>query len=415
MNRADSLDIEKQLASGGYVRARDGQAPDVWVLNTCAVTAEGMRKSRKALRRCASSGARVIVTGCAVDMDASEMSADGVAAIYTNREKGSIVRDLGEGGALGPRTVPWSPEDLVRVPVKVQDGCSRYCSYCIVPYLRPEPQSKTAEAIMEEVRAAVEAGAGEVILCGIDLGSYREPDHGWGITRLAESVSGESQDAWVRLSSIELFDVDDGLADLMRDGAVCGHLHVPLQSGDERVLTDMKRHYDPEEFARRVEELKDIGGGLAVTSDVMVGFPTEDETAFENTRIMVERMAFSRLHVFKYSRRPGTGAFDLGDPVEPGVKSRRARELRALGGELASRFHAGLVGRIIQVLVEGSMESEPGMLFGRARSFAGVVFSGGPGLIGKIVEVRVTSSNGGYARAESYPPARTAEGGRVGR
>lgn len=415
VNRSDSLDIEKQFAARGYVRAASGQVPDIWVLNTCAVTGEGMRKSRKAARRCAASGARVIVTGCAVDMNPSELRVDGVEAVYSNKDKAAIVEDACAGTSFEARQVAWSPEDLVRVPIKVQEGCNRYCSYCIVPYLRPGQYSRAVEEIQAEVSAAVEAGAGEVILCGIDLGSYCEPTTGSGIDSLARAVAEAAGDAWVRLSSIELFDVGDGVVDLMRQGMLSRHLHVPLQSGDSGVLAAMRRKYEPSDFAARVGELKESVKGLAVTSDVLVGFPTEDEQAYENTRELVEAMGFSRLHVFKYSRREGTKAFALGDPVRPEEKARRASELRALARTLASRFHADLVGRIIEVLTEGSMESEPGSLFGRAESFAGVIFPGGPELIGKVVRVRVTSSGPAGVRGEITTGSGPGEGECIGR
>ena len=396
VNRADSLSIERELAGRGYRRALAGEVPTVWVVNTCAVTGEGMRKSRKLVRRCARSGARVVVTGCGADFDPEALRVPGVAAVVPNKDKSIIGQaacpdDGGEGQKTG--SVPWSPEELVRVPLKVQEGCGRFCSYCIVPYLRPPPHSVPSGSVLAEVRALRSRGVGEIVLCGIDLGSYREPSCGDTLESLVASVLEEAGDMWVRLSSIELSDVNDGLVGLLaEENSLCGQLHLPLQSGDERVLSDMGREYEPDEFKRKVEEIRDIVPGIGITTDVMVGFPTEDERAFLNTRGLLSSAGFSRAHVFRYSPRRGTAAFPLGDPVAPEVKYKRAAELRETAREGARRFHDTFVGRIIPVLVEARMENEPGCLFARARSFAGVVMEGSEELVGSCVEVEITSA-----------------------
>lgn len=396
VNRADSLTIEKDLAARGFTRAAPGEVPDIWVVNTCAVTGEGMRKSRKLARRCAKSGARVIVTGCGADMDPRAFDITGAETVVPNLGKGDIAREAcREAGiaATDATTSSWAPEDLVRVPLKVQEGCERFCTYCIVPYLRPPPSSKTIADVVTEFESLRAKGAGEVILCGIDLGSYREPATGKGLESLVASVCESAGDTWVRLSSIELSDVDRGLVDVMRAGGpVRRHLHVPLQSGDARVLADMGRNYTPQAYSRRVAEVREQVPGVSITTDVMVGFPTEDEEAFEGTRTMLDEIAFFRVHVFKYSPRPRTSASEMGDPVPPDVKDRRAVELRELARANALRFHEGFVGRIIQVLVEATMDSKPGCVFGRAESFAGVMLEGAPHLVGRSVDVLVTGA-----------------------
>ncbi|PKQ28600.1 MAG: hypothetical protein CVT63_01770 [Candidatus Anoxymicrobium japonicum] len=392
VNRADSIAIEKELTRRGYRRAAEHSVPDIWIVNTCAVTGEGMKKSRKVARRCAASGAKVIVTGCGVDFQPSSFQVDGVDSLVPNREKHALVSSCCDVTTEDAPDVVWSPEELVRAPVKVQDGCSRFCAYCVVPFLRPEPSSRTIGEVVEDVRVLEASGAGEVILCGIDLGSYSDPSTGARLDALVEAVSSAAGKMWVRLSSIELSDVSDGLVRLMREGAVCGHLHVPLQSGDAGVLEAMGRGYTPGEFARRVREIVSAFPEISITSDVMVGFPGEDDKAFENSLALVEDLAFWRLHVFKYSRRRGTRAFEFGDPVLSAEKARRAIAMRDLARAAAERFHASQVGRIIPVLVEGVIESEPGKLFGRAKSFAGAVFDGDPALIGSVTGVRVTSS-----------------------
>ena len=392
------LPSERELAQRGYRRASDSEVPDLWVVNTCAVTSEGMKKSRKAVRRCAGSGARGIVTGCGADLDPGAVDADGVERVLPNRDKPALVSDACPGACERVDTVPWTPEEIARVPLKVQEGCARFCTYCVVPHLRPGPYSKPAATVTAEAAEIAAGGAGEIILCGIDLGSYSDPDSGEGLGTLAVRVSEAAPGTWVRLSSIELSDVTGDLLASMRAGSVCRHLHLPLQSGDAGVLRGMGRSYDPLAFAARVEEIKTLVPGMAVTSDVMVGFPGEDEAAFENTLEMVERLRFSRLHVFKYSPRPMTAASELGDPVPAESKAARALLLRRAGERAAAEFHTGLAGRIIEVLVEDTMDSEPGMLFGRTESFAGAVFAGPPESIGNVVELEVTSGEASFVR-----------------
>ena len=392
VNRADSLQLESDLRAKGLKRAGGGEAPDVWVVNTCAVTAEGMRKSRKAARRAASAAARVLVTGCGVDYDPSAWTGKRAMETFPNAAKSSMI-----GTALGgeSESVPFrevDPGELVRVPLKVQDGCSRFCAYCIVPYLRPPPFSRCSREVVRQVEALCSCGTGEIILCGTDLGSYREPSSGEGLGRLVEEVSRACGDAWLRLSSIEFGDVDGTLVEHMNGGRLCEHLHLPTQSGSDEILARMGRGYTAGEFERAVSVLRGAVKGLAVSGDIMVGFPGETEEHHRETLEVVERTAFSRLHVFKYSPRPGTRACAMGDNVAPDVKDRRAAEVRHVARGSASRFHEGYVGRIIQVLVEGPVNTRPGTMFGRSRGFAGVVFPGSPELLGRKVRVEVTGA-----------------------
>jgi threonylcarbamoyladenosine tRNA methylthiotransferase MtaB len=408
VNRADSLMIEKHLAARGYSRALPGDTPDIWVVNTCAVTAEGMRKSRKAVRKIAASPASVIVTGCGVDFEPEAFTLEGVSSVVRNKDKGVLV-DAACTTVGVDCGVDLSPEELVRVPVKVQEGCARYCTYCVVPHLRPGPYCKSIRDVELEARDLEERGVGEIILCGIDLGTYSDPESGAGLAELVDAVSRAAPSMWLRLSSIELTDVDDALIERMRDGSLCRHLHVPLQSGDLDVLRAMGRNYTPSFFEERVGRIGDIVPGVSVTSDIMVGFPGETDEAFENSLGVVRRLEFSRLHIFKYSPRRGTKAYALGDPVPPEVKKRRAQAMRDAAARSAAAFHDRLVGRIIPVLVEGAMDSEPGRLFGRAESFAGAIFDGGSDLIARRVGLMVEEGGLEGIRGTIVPPGAEGE------
>lgn len=415
VNRADSIAIARGMESAGGTQSRGETIPDVWVVNTCAVTSEAMKKSRKAVRRCAASGARVTVTGCASELEPETF--EGIAG------PGSVVpnctKELIGGYPWGdiPGGLPAYPlpaGDAVRVPVKVQDGCERFCAYCIVPYLRGKPRSREFGSIVAEMHLLEESGAGEIVLCGIDLGSFRDPASGAGVAGLVEGLLEESCRMWLRLSSLELSDVTDELLCLMAERErLCAHLHLPLQSGDARVLEDMGRGYDPGDFAARVEEIRTLVPGVAITTDVMVGFPTESREAFERTVSLLSRVGFSRVHVFKYSPRRGTCAYGLGDPVDAATKETRASLLRALAAGTARRFYEGFNGRIMPVLVEATMKSEPGRIFARAQSFAGVVIEGGPELVGKFASVRIEGSGADVLKGVIVHPADSGREGEV--
>jgi len=402
VNRADSISIERDFAETGFRKAGPDEVPDVWVVNTCAVTAEGMRKSRKAVRRCARSGAHIIVTGCAPELELDTFQTlTGVHAVVKNSEKSKIASMASELEGWADQPIPWRCDKLVRVPLKVQDGCERFCTYCVVPYIRGKHVSRTLPDVIRDLGAMSDAGVGEVVICGIDLGSYRDLESGAVLDDLVERVVDNAGDMWVRLSSIELCEVTDRLLETMSgENALRKYLHVPLQSGDDTVLADMGRNYSTAWFRSRVAEIRDAVPEAGISTDVMVGFPTESEEAFARTRSMMEETGFSRAHVFKYSPRPLTAAISLGDPVEPVTKGRRAEELIRISRESAVRFHRGLIGRIILVLVEGMLEGEAGSVLGRAGNFAGVVINGDRGLVGKKIPVRVTGYGPRWLRGE---------------
>ncbi len=405
VNRADSHTLERELSICGYAPAGRGEVPTVWIVNTCAVTAEGARKSRKAVNRAVASGSRVLVTGC--DSTLEEWDS-GVERVFCNEEKRDIV--TAACPSTGGSSLDWSASGIVRVPLKAQDGCTRYCSYCVVPYLRGTPRSRSVEEVVAEARLLRDAGAGEIVLCGIDLGSYRG-ESGERLTDLVAILLEDFGDTWLRLSSLEVGDVDDELLDLLAaDNVVCRHLHLPMQSGDDGVLSDMNRPYTAGEYVEKVRHIKERLPSAAVTTDVMVGFPTETPDSFRASASTLEELSFSRVHIFPYSPRPGTSAFPLGDPVSAAEKYERARELREIAASNAREFHAGFVGRIIPVLVEAAMKSQPGLLFARSEGFAPVFIEGGKEMIGGKVEARVASSDVEGLRAHLDASALNLEG-----
>jgi threonylcarbamoyladenosine tRNA methylthiotransferase MtaB len=237
--------------------------------------------------------------------------------------------------------------------VKVQDGCDSSCAYCIIPTVRGAARSRPASAVLEEVSRRVQAGQPEMVMTGISVGDYRDPDQGLELGELMMAVAQVPGVERVRLSSVEVIHVKDTLLQaLATEPKVCPHLHVPMQSGDDQVLRAMGRHYTAGEYVERVAAVREVAPRVNVTADVIVGFPTEDEDAFERTIEAIDAAGISRAHVFPYSPRPGTVAAALGDRVAPEEKKRRSAALRG-HCEVRSRHHrAAKLGELETVLVD---------------------------------------------------------------
>jgi threonylcarbamoyladenosine tRNA methylthiotransferase MtaB len=321
VSHTDAHEIREALLADGHVEG----GTDVAVVNTCCVTNEAVRKSRQAASRAARTHRRVYVTGCAANL-----AADAFAGLPQNvtvvarRSEETPAFIAGDVGALGCVQAD-ARLDRVRAFVKIQDGCSFSCNFCVIPLVRGASRSRAAIAVLAEARRRVEQGHREIVLTGINLGCYRDRDAGYKLPRLVREVGAIPGLARLRLSSIEVNHVDPELVEALRETpTVSPHLHVPLQSGDDRVLRDMARRYSAETFLRRLEPLEDLN----VTTDAIVGFPTETDQAFERTLAVVRHAGITKVHVFPYSPRPGT-VTAADDPVPASVKKDRSARLRA--------------------------------------------------------------------------------------
>jgi threonylcarbamoyladenosine tRNA methylthiotransferase MtaB len=322
VSHVDAQEIRERLLADGHAE-RDGDA-DVAVVNTCCVTHEAVRKSRHAAARAARTHQRVYVTGCGASLDQ-----DGFAGLPENvvvvgcpseETAETVARDVGAIGCVQAD----ARLERVRAFVKVQDGCSFSCNFCVIPQVRGASRSRRAEAVLREVQRRVEQGHREVVLTGINLGCYRDREARWDLPRLVREAGATPGLARLRLSSIELNHVNAGLAAALRETpTVARHLHVPLQSGDDGVLRAMGRRYSASTYLRRLEALGDFN----LTTDVIVGFPGEDEPAFRRTLEVVEAAGVSSVHVFPYSPRPGT-VTAAADTVPREVKRERGARLR---------------------------------------------------------------------------------------
>ncbi len=325
VSHTDAHDVRERLLGDGHVERPAEDGADVAVVNTCCVTHEAVRKSRQAATRAARTHRRVYVTGCAANL-----AADAFAGLPENvtvvarRSEETPAFVAGDVGALGCVQAD-AHLDRVRAFVKIQDGCSFSCNFCVIPLVRGASRSRSAAAVLDEVRRRVEQGHREIVLTGINLGCYRDRAAGYKLPRLVRAVGAVSGLDRLRLSSIEVNHVDRELVAALRETpAVSRHLHVPLQSGDDGVLRDMARRYSSSTYLRRLEPLEDFN----LTTDAIVGFPTETDAAFERTLAVIDAARITKVHVFPYSPRPGT-VTAARDSVPPAVKKERSARLRA--------------------------------------------------------------------------------------
>jgi threonylcarbamoyladenosine tRNA methylthiotransferase MtaB len=346
VSHADAQEIKERLVAEGHAEDTAGDA-DIAVLNTCCVTHEAVRKSRQAARRAARRARTVYVTGCAANL---ERAFDGlpdnvtVVSLPSERTAAFIAGDVGAIGCLQDEV----GLDRVRAFVKVQDGCSFSCRFCVIPQVRGASRSRSAAAVLGEIRRRVAQGHREVVLTGINLGCYRDRTAGYDLPRLVRAAGAVPGLARLRLSSVEVNHLDDRLVAAIRETPVVSpHLHVPLQSGDDRVLKAMGRRYSVATYLRRLDK----AAGFNVTTDVIVGFPDEDDAAFANTVQTVEAAGITKVHVFPYSPRQGTSTAE-DDRVPPAVKKERSATLRAVSAAACRRRWEARVGTSDLVLVD---------------------------------------------------------------
>src|SRR5712691_4643580 len=346
VSQTDAQEIRERLLADGHDER--GADAEIAVVNTCCVTHEAVRKSRHAAARAARSHQRVYVTGCAANLAGEAFAGLPENVIVLPRRSEEVAAAVaGDVGAIACVQAD-GRLDRVRAFVKVQDGCSFRCNFCVIPQVRGASRSRSAEAVLVEVSRRVAQGHREVVLTGINLGCYRDRAAGYTLARLIREAGAVPGLARLRLSSIEVNHVTEELERALRESpTVSRHLHVPLQSGDDGVLKAMARRYSVSTFLRRLERFE----GFNLTSDVIVGFPAEDERAFENTLRTVEVAGITKVHVFPYSPRPGTKTAEA-DPVPPAVKKERSARLRALSEAACLARWREKVGREDVVLID---------------------------------------------------------------
>jgi len=363
LNQAESDSMAEDLTTQGIEVAAHDESPDMVVVNTCTVTREATKASRQAIRKAVKHNpdAKVVVIGCYAVSNPEEIEAiEGVDAILSNDDKESFLEALGKQSEpllqIGMRGSKRSLPYRVRANLKAQTGCDEWCSFCIIPTTRGPLRSIEEDGLIAEARAKVEAGAREIVMTGVHLGKYRFDQGGdeRDLIRLMQRLL-DIDGVWrLRLSSILSQHLTDGVVDFIAaEPRICRFLHVPLQAGDDEVLTAMNRPYDMKGYMESVRRATNRIEDLALATDIIVGFPGESEAAFERTMDVVRDVRFSKLHVFRYSERPDTAAVAMRHHEVPGdVKRDRSKRLIRLGNEIRSRFLQDRIGRPLEVLVE---------------------------------------------------------------
>ncbi|HEU4941815.1 MAG TPA: MiaB/RimO family radical SAM methylthiotransferase [Gaiellaceae bacterium] len=346
VSHSDAQALRERLIADGHEESPEGA--DIAIVNTCCVTHEAVSKSRQAASRAARAHERVYLTGCSANLGGGATTGlpENVVVVARPSEEvaEAVARDVGAIGCVRAD----ARLDRVRAFVKVQDGCSFRCNFCVIPLVRGRSRSRRAAAVLAEIAKRVRQGHREVVLTGINLGCFRDREAGFTLPRLIREAGEIPGLERLRLSSIEINHVDDELIDALRETPCAGrHLHVPLQSGDDGVLLAMGRRYTAATYLRRVAELGDFN----LTADVIVGFPAEDDAAFERTLEVVGEAGITKVHVFPYSPRPGT-ATAADDTVPPQVKKERSARLRALSHEACLKLWRAKLGREDLVLVD---------------------------------------------------------------
>jgi threonylcarbamoyladenosine tRNA methylthiotransferase MtaB len=367
VSQADAMIARQALLAAGHTEAAETEA-ELHVINTCCITSEAEAKSRQAVRRSLNTADRVLVAGCAVNLHGAQFHEidDRVSAFVGTAEE--VADQMAEGlGAcvdlghdvLARQTPKSRSSDRTRGFIKVQDGCDCRCAYCIIPTVRGSARSRPASAILAEAARRAQEGQPEMVMTGISVGDYRDPENGLELGELMMKVAQVPGVERVRLSSVEVIHVKDSLIDALEtEPKVCPHLHVPMQSGDDEVLRAMGRHYDAGQYLEAIQALRQAVPHVNVTTDVIVGFPTETEAAFERTLTAVEEAGITRVHVFSYSPRPGTRAEGLGDRISPQEKKRRSQTLRGLS-EVRSRHHrTKKLGTVEQILIDKAADTQ---------------------------------------------------------
>jgi len=394
VSQADAMLARQALLAAGHAEAPEDEA-ELHVINTCCITREAEGKSRHSVRRSLKAARQVYVGGCAVNLDAAQFAdidprvkpfpgtADDAAAAMAERLGGCA--DLKHDVLARERRAESHGAGRTRGFVKVQDGCDCHCAYCIIPTVRGAARSRPASAVVDEVRRRVQQGQPEMVITGISVGDYSDPERGLELGQLMVEVARLPGVERVRLSSVEVIHVKDSLLEaLAGEPKVCPHLHIPMQSGDDTVLREMGRHYTSAEYQQQIETLRAAVPRVNITTDAIVGFPTESEAAFERTLDAIDRACISRVHTFPYSPRPGTVADSLGDRVPPDEKKRRSQALRGRS-ELRSRRHrTAKLGRRERVLVDKVADVQ---CSGYTADYTRCYLPAGAGRRGELVDV----------------------------
>jgi len=404
VNQYETEAIAEKLETFGFDRVDFSNQADIYIINTCTVTKESDYSSRQAIYRAKrrSPDAKIIVTGCYAQLEKEFLeSLPGVTMVIKQESKGnlaSLVASMfGQAAATeterkADRLLSFGVKGLAkhtRALVKIQDGCEKNCAYCVVPFARGKERSREINEIISEINVLVENGYKEIVLTGVHIGRYN--NKGIDLMTLSEQILKNTKVERIRYSSIDPKEFSDRLFNLViRSDKICKHLHIPLQSGDNEILSRMKRDYSTEEYRRLVDNLSQTIPDVLIGADVIVGFPSETDQQFENTCKLILSSPINYLHVFSYSDRKGTEASSMPNKIPPEVIHQRSEILHSLGKEKWNRYLDRFIGKKLSVLIENRRDRKTGKLTGLSDNYIRVLLDGDDSLKNKILSVNIT-------------------------
>ncbi|MBU4346461.1 MAG: tRNA (N(6)-L-threonylcarbamoyladenosine(37)-C(2))-methylthiotransferase MtaB [Candidatus Omnitrophica bacterium] len=437
VNQYETQVIRERFIKAGFRELEDGQPADIYVINTCTVTSTADRKSRRLIHYSHRQNpkAKIIVTGCYTELDSDEIAKiSGISHIVKNKEKNGIVGLLDEHNELNEHNEVGIPNAVnqgsrtsgsrrdteavttfgisnfsghTRVFLKIQDGCNNLCSYCKIPLVRGASKSRPLKEIIREAENLVKNGFKEIVLSGICLGAYgRDLQGQLSLVNVVEALENIEGLLRIRLSSIEAADVSDRLIQKMRQSRkLCRHLHIPIQSGDDAVLKKMKRSYKGRDYLNLINRIKRYMPGVAITTDVMVGFPGEDEINFKNTTDLIKKVLPLRVHIFPYSPREGTPAYNFKDKVNPVKIRERILRLQGIAKACALAYRKGFLTKntdVLDVLIETQSKENPTLWEGYTDNYIKALVKSNQNLKNQLVSVRLEKITKDFILAEFH-------------
>ena len=411
VNQCESAALMEDLQNNDFLLVPFHTVADIYIINTCTVTAFSDFQARQLIRRAHRTNpqARILVTGCYAQIASDDIAAiEGVSLVVGNNWKNKIIALLQTENAATARIFTndiFRQTEFLSMPLtrfrgrtraflKIQDGCNSFCSYCIVPYARGKSRSMEASEVMKAAANFISEGYREIVLTGIHLGTYgHDLSPVTNLTDLLQIMINRRWNTRIRLSSIEPKEITDELLELFpNDDFLCPHLHIPLQSGDDKILRLMKRNYNSRFYGQLIENICAQISNIAIGADVMVGFPGEGEKEFMNTFNLLKDLPVAYLHVFPYSERPGTLAQKIEPKVPEKIKKERALVLRDLSAQKRQEYASHFLGKKLKVLIEKATDKKTGLIKGFSQNYLPFLLSGNISAINKIV----------IAQAEKY-------------
>ena len=379
VNAYESEYIASLFRNRGYTITSFDDDCDVYVINTCTVTNNSDKKDKKIINHVRNIDSCVVVCGCFVESH-KDYNFDGIDIVIGNHNKSNIV-DLVEDYFINKKQIKLIDNNIMRVGfenmaittfesrtrafVKIQDGCENYCSYCIIPFVRGRCRSKDKNEVISEIASLVNNGYKEIVLTGIHTGNYGS-DLGIKFSSLLGEILEIPNLERLRISSIEITELDDEFFRLLSNPILCNHLHIPLQNGSDRILNLMNRKYTKEEFYEIVKRIRSVREDISLTTDVIVGFPGETDDDFNENVDFIRKVGFSKVHVFPYSKRDGTKASRMDNQIDPNTKKKRTKQLLDVSLELESNYYNSFIGKDEKVLIE---KVEDGYSYGHTTNY----------------------------------------------